>query len=471
MQAVALSHPPQQVNRTSEDIFQSLNFRTFYPVWELSTFKQSSNGNTVIITPIYRKIPVSYPQDLYFIRRLRTELNPENLVIRADVVEILSKEISIAAEKDNIITNIFSELKQRTDAKIIVRNLAYDFLAGNNWIVNAKTESDTCYQLVGEYVNVCGTILLVIFEVPVPCPSYGNECQVRCGEFRYVSNNGKCGGSGGGGAGGQLPAIPIPPQYPPYTPPSGNNDPPTGGGGNPPHDWGQDQIFDPNYLPPHIEDPQGIYKAYKTALLTDLDATKAKIQNFGTSPILDLQKMVNYWRIRQGALEKAIADVKAIEASTQNYKFISMPPDANGKLQGETSYDVANNQIVIAFPQSTQGKEHLGLKAHEVHHAVQFLAGKLSFDKTTGKGGVLYDLQDEVECYQIQYPLETNEVYYGTVDIDGNPSPNFTVNTTTVLALGIYNALPTTQITINSDPQGTTLQNAGANATDIFVKP
>ncbi len=56
------------------------------------------------------------------------------------------------------------------------------------------------------------------------------------------------------------------------------------------------------------------------------------------------------------------------------------------------------------------------------------------------------------------------------VDIELNPSPSFTVNTSTVLGLGIYNTLPATQITINTNPQGTNLQNA-TNPTDIFVKP
>nr|MCU0440342.1 hypothetical protein [Raineya sp.] len=236
-------------------------------------------------------------------------------------------------------------------------------------------------------------------------------------------------------------------------------------------DNGQDQPLDPNYLPPTFSDPEGIYKAYKEALVTDLADTKNQIQNFGTSQIPNLVKMVNYLRIRQEKLEKAISDVARIEASTRSYKFISLAPDANGKPQGETSYDVATNQIVIAFPQSTSGKQGLGLKAHEVHHAVQFLDGKLSFNKTTGKAGVLADLQDEIECYEIQYVLDTNFINYGTVDINLEPAPNFTVNSTTVLALGIYNALPTTEININTNPQGTTLQNAGTNATDIFVKP
>lgn len=178
---------------------------------------------------------------------------------------------------------------------------------------------------------------------------------------------------------------------------------------------------------------------------------------------------MSYKRIRQEALEKAINDIAIIEKSTHQYKFISLPPE-NGRLSGEIYYDVANSKIVIAFPQSTNGKSYLGLKAHEVHHGAQFETGKLSFNKIAGKAGVLYDLQDEVECYSIQYTLQTNEVTYGMVDIELNPSPSFTVNTSTVLGLGIYNTLPATQITINTNPQGTNLQNA-TNPTDIFVKP
>jgi hypothetical protein len=185
--------------------------------------------------------------------------------------------------------------------------------------------------------------------------------------------------------------------------------------------------------------------------------------------------MVSFMQKKKVAFEQMKSDLEAIEKSKHKYIFKSIPPqkDAEGNdiPQGETYYDVTNKKVVIAFPVSANAIENFGLKGHEIRHGGQFEGGKLSFNKTTGKAGVLVDLYDEIEACDIQYILDIDFLRYGKVDLKGNPATDYVVNKTTVLALGIYNALSQTEINIHTDPQGTTLQNAGTNATDIFVKP
>jgi hypothetical protein len=105
----------------------------------------------------------------------------------------------------------------------------------------------------------------------------------------------------------------------------------------------------------------------------------------------------------------------------------------------------------------------------------QFETGKISFNKTTGGPGVLYDLQDEVEAYERQYIIKIGK-QYGTVDLDRILLPNYQITNEVVIAIGLqagipYHLIPATQITIDTNPEGTALQAAGQNATDIFVKP
>lgn len=439
-----------------------------------------SEGNYVFIIPIHREFLVAYTNDYDVVRRLRIVTNENGEVIHASIVEIISERNSLQAIEKNLLRNLNYLEVSGFSGIILEYDMSYQLQRSRFWLngnlvkqgveISLEQETTGSSQRSGD----CYPVYMYV-RIPGDCPNTGQPghtgqmCLVQDTWVRVLAGYDCFLDSvaptpvdlGGGGANITDPSYGF------LSGCCGSLGGDTGSNIGGPR--GSYYNIDPNYLPPNFDDPDGIYKAYKKALKDDLDETKSFIQNFGISTMPDLQKIVSYKRIRQEALEKAIIDIAIIEKSTHQYKFISLPPE-NGRLSGEIYYDVVNNKIVIAFPQSTNGKSYLGLKAHEVHHGAQFETGKLSFNKITGKAGVLYDLQDEVECYSIQYTLQTNEVTYGMVDIELNPSPSFTVNTTTVLALGIYNTLPATQITINTDPQGTNLQNA-TNPTDIFVKP
>ena len=91
--------------------------------------------------------------------------------------------------------------------------------------------------------------------------------------------------------------------------------------------------------------------------------------------------------------EKALAELSALENSTQMY-HIEKGGDFFYGQGGETTYDLRNNRVNIAF---RDGYENL---AHELVHAFQFEDGKMSFSISNGKSGVLYDLTDERDAYE-----------------------------------------------------------------------
>ncbi|MDX1902664.1 MAG: hypothetical protein SFU27_00785, partial [Thermonemataceae bacterium] len=425
-----------------------------------------TNGNKVLITPLFRKLSIDY-SNLYYIRRLRIEITPQGQIAKANIVEIVTTKGTVGEQKYNIIANVFEEIETRADAKIMVYDIGYNPQLENNswkgeatanrssWVQRPTNGSDTppiCYYLTA--TADCNTVQYIA-DISVTCDA-GDAVGTIYGVGNIVNT---CGGG----------SVYVPPYDP-------NNPVPISGGGSGTGDTGQDEPLDPNFTPTHIEDPEGIYKEYKTYIKGGLEGTKAYINNFSNSDNPQVQAMVSFMRKKLDAFKQAEADVKLIEKSKYNYIFKSVPPE-DGRPQGETYYDVANNKIVVAFPKNEgiTAAVVLGLKAHEMRHVGQFESGKLSFLKTPnsegkGTGGVLHDLQDEVEAYKLQYILTVDFHNNGKVDFLGNPATNFEVNNTTVLATNLYNLIPTTQITIKSNPEGTTLQNA-TNPTDIFVKP
>ena len=91
--------------------------------------------------------------------------------------------------------------------------------------------------------------------------------------------------------------------------------------------------------------------------------------------------------------EKALAELSALENSTQMY-HIEKSNNFSYNQSGETTYDLRNNRVNIAF---RDGYENL---AHELVHAFQFEDGEMSFSRSNGKSGVLYDLTDERDAYE-----------------------------------------------------------------------
>ena len=93
-------------------------------------------------------------------------------------------------------------------------------------------------------------------------------------------------------------------------------------------------------------------------------------------------------------LNQTISELDALEASDQVYNLVTNSPDVTSVDNGNITYDTATNEINV----NVGGRYSDGLFAHELKHAFQFETGKLSFGRT-GNGGLLYDLQDEVEAY------------------------------------------------------------------------
>nr|MCU0438055.1 hypothetical protein [Raineya sp.] len=231
-------------------------FRTFKPIWNKTEQVTLLNGNKVLITPLRRNMKVDY-NNLYYIRRLRIELNAQNQIVKTNIVELVTLKHTVASQKYQIIANVFEEIHTRTDAKIMVFDAGYTPQienstlwkgeANNNNNANNKGSngSDTppvCYYLTA--VASC-TDVQYLADISTSCDP-GDPSGTIYG-VGAISNNCQ---SGGGGSG--------------YI---GNPDNPVGGVGTPWGDNGQDQPLDPNYLPPTFSDPEGIYKAYKEALV------------------------------------------------------------------------------------------------------------------------------------------------------------------------------------------------------------
>ena len=453
-------------------------FRTFKPIWSKTEQVTLLNGNKVLITPLRRNMNVNY-NNLFYIRRLRIELDAQNQVVKANIIELVTLKKSVADLKKQIIANVFEEIHARTDAKIMVFDAGYTPLMQNSSVwkgeatnnnSNARGSSvgsdaspppPSCYYLT---VVVSCSDVQYLADITTDCDP-GDSAGTVYGIGNVINN---CPGGGGGGGS-------------PWTPPSDPNDPPGGGGGQTGgnDDIGQDEPFDPNYLPPTFDDPNGYYKTYKTMLNQMITDTQT---NLNTPPYglewTETQK--NNLRRKLDELKKAKNEIKTIEKSKLRYYFAS----GGHPRRGAIKYDAATQRVLVLFPTLAllqNAYSNLGLKAHEMKHVYQLETGKLSLDKITGEAGVLYDLYDEVEATDRQYIIDAG-LNYGQVDINMNRVPNYyQINTTTLLQLGLdaaadndgqplYQDLPRSQITINTNPQGTNLQNA-TNPTDIFVKP
>ncbi|MCU0438938.1 MAG: hypothetical protein MUC49_13650 [Raineya sp.] len=230
-QSISLSKP---INATITESSNRVNlwaypaFRTFQPVWSKTEQVIQANGNKVLITPLRRNMNVDY-NNLYYIRRLRIELNTQNQVVKTNIVELVTLAGSVAQNKNMIIANVFEEIQTRTDAKIMVFDAGYTPLTqniswkkgegnNNNNANNRNTEDDNaipsgCYQLVA--VASCNDVQYI--QEPSSCDPDID------GTFQGFGNpvNTCPAGSGAGGV-------------------NSNPDQPVGGGGN---DTGQDDPY------------------------------------------------------------------------------------------------------------------------------------------------------------------------------------------------------------------------------------
>lgn len=98
-------------------------------------------------------------------------------------------------------------------------------------------------------------------------------------------------------------------------------------------------------------------------------------------------------------LNQTLTEFDALESSDTVFNLITNSPDVDGETaNGNIQYDTSNGEININLNRGFDA----GFFGHELKHGFQFLDGKLSFFKSSGNGGFLYDLQDEVEAYKRQ---------------------------------------------------------------------
>ena len=93
-------------------------------------------------------------------------------------------------------------------------------------------------------------------------------------------------------------------------------------------------------------------------------------------------------------MNQTIAELDALENSDQVYNLVTSSPDVTGNQEGNITYDPNTKEVNV----NVKNGYTSGLFAHELKHAYQFETGALSFGPN-GNGGILYDIQDEVEAY------------------------------------------------------------------------
>ncbi|ALM50535.1 hypothetical protein AMR72_17580 [Flavobacterium psychrophilum] len=92
-------------------------------------------------------------------------------------------------------------------------------------------------------------------------------------------------------------------------------------------------------------------------------------------------------------INQTLSELDALESSSQLYNLIEKSSDVGSGASGNVQYSNGKVNVNIA------GSFSMGLFGRELKHAYQFESGSLSFNLSNGNGGVLYDLQDEVEAY------------------------------------------------------------------------
>ena len=111
-----------------------------------------------------------------------------------------------------------------------------------------------------------------------------------------------------------------------------------------------------------------------------------------------LKRKLNKLETLKGSYQEVLNEFTTLEQSSQVYNIITdgssvdLPPNAGGltEFNNQTGYVDIKIGTTMSFIESLP---------HELKHAFQFQTQKLSLG-WNGGGGVLYDLQDEVEAYR-----------------------------------------------------------------------
>src|SRR5690606_22320428 len=177
-----------------------------------------------------------------------------------------------------------------------------------------------------------------------------------------------------------------------------------GGGGNP--DNGDDGPGD------NINDPNGALDAAKSEINKQIEALKQALQSdliTNEKDIKDAQEVID-------ALEQTKNTIDLLKDSDNKYR-IDVKPGYDGdptKASGELTFDKETGEFVITI-EGTDG-QYLPTFAHELEHANQLENGELY----VGEDGSIYgyDINDEVDAYDIQHKISTG-VYFDTTDLNG----------------------------------------------------
>lgn len=214
-----------------------------------------------------------------------------------------------------------------------------------------------------------------------------------------------------GGAGGSLSTVTITATIggPSFEFPSSDGGGPSGGGGGGgggTPDNGNDGPGD------NINDPNGALDAAKSEINKQIEALKQALQGdliTNEKDIKDAQEVID-------ALEQTRDTIDLLRDSDNKYR-IDVKPDYDGdstKASGELTFDKDTGEFVLTI-EGTDG-QYLPTFAHELEHANQLENGELYLgDDGTIQG---YDINDEVDAYDIQHKIDTG-VYFDTTDLNG----------------------------------------------------
>ena len=208
----------QAIQREQTSIFYTLAYRTFLPDWAKSKTIYRNNGNIVLLTPVSRSVCTRYANDLFYIRRLRTEFDANNNILGSSIVELLTLDESTAQKQNAILKDLQGYPQNDFSGYVYQYDLAYNLQNehfGTFQIENAPSDAPPPISICFEphYADICG--VLTITYIPIACRSnraVGESSQkitvIPC--MGGDTGGGNTGGGGGGSSGGTNPTTPTP---------------------------------------------------------------------------------------------------------------------------------------------------------------------------------------------------------------------------------------------------------------------
>jgi hypothetical protein len=202
----------QAIQREQTSTFNTLAYRTFLPDWAKSKTIYRNNGNVVILTPVSRSLCTRYADDLYYIRRLRTEFDINGNVLSSSIVELVTLDETTAQKQNAILKELQNYLQNDFSGYVYQYDLAYNLQ--NEWLGTSQVEGVTIICFEPHYMDICG--VFTITYIPIPCRT-SNETGGKSSQKITVvpctgGDNGgvSAGGGGGGSSGGTNPTTPNP---------------------------------------------------------------------------------------------------------------------------------------------------------------------------------------------------------------------------------------------------------------------